>query len=205
MVDRGPNPLTAGFWERAERYNATFGKLYPGSKFHNDDNRIVAATWFTGNDYRNRSRLYGAYPPQFLPRVRSLFEDVPPERVLHLFAGSVVPLPGEVTLDASPEFRPTVIGDAEDVAVLFGKKFYLILADPPYSPADAEKYGAKMPNVPKVVSACAEILEPGGYLGWLSTTWPMFSKERLSLVGHVAIIRSTMHRTRSWFVFRRVA
>jgi hypothetical protein len=198
--------LVDDFWERATRYNETFGKTYPGSVFHNDDGRIITATWFTGNDYRNRSRLYGAYPPQFLKRVMALFGDIGPEMTLHLFSGSVVPRPGEVTFDASYEFHPTYIGDAERLTSCLPRRrrFDLILADPPYSKQDAAVYNQKMPNLAKVVSECGKALTGGGYLGWLSTTWPMFSKEKLSLVGHVAIIRSTMHRTRSWFVFRRV-
>jgi hypothetical protein len=40
-----------------------------------------------GQDYRNKSKLYGAYPPSYLPTVFSLFPDA--QRILHLFSGSL--------------------------------------------------------------------------------------------------------------------
>lgn len=43
--------------------------------------------WVMGNDYRNRSRLYGAYPPGYLRRVFALFPDK--QRILHVFSGSL--------------------------------------------------------------------------------------------------------------------
>lgn len=210
-MNRQENPLTQDFWIRALHYNETIGREYPGSIFHNDDGRIVTATWFTGNDYRNRSKLYGAYPPQFMPRVIELFPWNPTEHVIHLFAGSVKERPGEIRFDSSDQFSPTIVGNAEHLSAELRSVGYaktamwdLILADPPYSPEDAKRYGVKMPNVRKVLHECARVLATGGYLGWMSTTWPMFSKKELSLVGHVTIIRSTNHRTRSWFVFRKV-
>lgn len=45
------------------------------------------ATWMGGNDYRNKSTLYGAYPKLYLDGALSLFPDA--RRILHLFSGSL--------------------------------------------------------------------------------------------------------------------
>jgi hypothetical protein len=57
----------------------------------------------------------------------------------------------------------------------------------------------------KATRALAGVLEPGGYLAWLDTSWPMHSKRELVTVGRIYIQRSTMHRTRVCTLFERKA
>lgn len=46
----------------ADRYNASeYGIKYPESKFYGTTRRY--ATWFLGQNYRNATDYYGAYPP----------------------------------------------------------------------------------------------------------------------------------------------
>ena len=193
-----------GFARRAELYNAAFPE-WPDSHLHGTGNRRYAV-WMLGNDYRNRSRLYGAYPPNFLRRVMSMFPDIDPKRTLHLFSGSVkVGRSGAVTFDIQKKMRPKVVGDAHALSMYFApSRFDLILADPPYSKEDAERYGTEMIRPPKVLHECANVLSAGGYVLWLSTTWPLFTKREFELDGVVNIIRSTNHRVRDVFFFRKV-
>ena len=51
-----------------------------------------------------------------------------------------------------------------------------VLADPPYSASDAERYGTMMVNRNKVVRTLSEGLRPGAYLAWLDQVYPMFTK-----------------------------
>lgn len=201
------------FLLRAKRYNSSEpGTRWPGSVFHNTDGRVTTATWFTGQNYRATSDLYGSYPPNYLYRMAPLFDDIPRERVMHLFSGSVKADDGAFTFDRNPAMKPKMVGNAEQLSEHLQAQdgshhwppFQLILADPPYSKDDAEKYGYPMVNRRRVVSECAKVLTPGGYLAWLDTVFPMHTKKEFVLVGHIAIIRSTMHRERGVFVFRRV-
>jgi len=45
--------------------------------------------WMLGNNYSNHSAYYGAYAPQYLRRVLSMFPDA--KKTLHLFSGSLPP------------------------------------------------------------------------------------------------------------------
>lgn len=67
---------------------------------------VMIATWIIGNDFRNRSPLYGTYPPGLLERVYALFPDVMAlanfedhPSVLHVFSGDVPPDRRWVRLD----------------------------------------------------------------------------------------------------------
>jgi len=47
----------------------------------------IYAAWLGGQDYQNKSGMYGAYPRGYLERAMMLFPDA--ERILHLFSGSL--------------------------------------------------------------------------------------------------------------------
>lgn len=159
--------------------------------------------WVLGNDYRNRTPFYGAYPPAYLRRVMALFPDK--RRVLHLFSGSL-PKGDYTRFDIRRDLEPEVCGDAHRLTKHVGESaFDLILADPPYSAEDAAKYGS-MPMVQRkvVVSECARALATGGHLVWLDTVLPMYRKAELTLCGLIGIVRSTNHRFRMVTIFEKV-
>jgi hypothetical protein len=79
-----------------------------------------------------------------------------------------------------------------------------VLADPPYSASDAERYGAAMVNRNKVVAALAGGLPSGAYAAWLDQVYRMFSKATLKPEAVIGIVGSTNHRFRVLTVFRRV-
>jgi hypothetical protein len=125
--------------------------------------------------------------------------------VLHLFAGKVdqAAFPGD-TLDIRPELEPTYCIDAEscDGVPLAGYDF--VLADPPCSESDAERYGTIMVNRNKVVATLAAGLSSGAYVAWLDQVYPMFSKAVLKPEAVIGIVGSTNHRFQVLTVFRRV-
>lgn len=191
--------------ERAAFYRAEFPE-WPGSWLHVSE-RWLHGVWIMGNNYRNRSPLYGAYPPGYLGRVLTLFPDA--ERTLHLFSGSLQ-RPQEarglwVGLDLvrDAERCPTVRADAARLPFRDGS-FDLVLADPPYSLEDAKRYGQKMPDRRKVLRELHRVVEPGGFLIWLDCSMPMFRKAEWDWFGAIGLIRSTNHRFRTVVMFRRL-
>jgi hypothetical protein len=96
-----------------------------------------------GNDYRVRSGYYGGYPAGYLRRIKSMFPDK--SRVLHLFSGKVdlTVLPGD-TVDINPDLSPTYLDDAQRLEHVPLADYDLVLADPPYSVEDAERYQTTM-------------------------------------------------------------
>ena len=163
--------------------------------------RWLYGTWETGNNYRKKTPLYGAYPPRFLDQAMALFPDHSAGRVLHAFSGSLPPGP-YVRLDLVPERKPDVVGDV--LAPPFTDGFFdLILADTPYSAADAVKYGTPMPYRLWVMNALARVVRVGGHLGWLDTQRPMHRKSDWKVVGLITVQGSTNHRQRGFHIFER--
>lgn len=228
-------------WRRAEAYNARWAKRYPDSRLYSESEKAIHGVWSPGNDYRNKSAMYGAYPRGYLERILALFPDA--ERILHLFSGSLtaeqvekawkeawpIPVkdpPVQIRVDdgahpAAKAALPDVIEDAEDLSE--GLKGYhyrgaplgpidLVLADPPYDKADQLRYwlesgGTKETFVPlrkrAVLAEVAKVLRPGGWLVWLDTSRPMYSKTTWIHRGVIAIYRSTGHRIRGAWLLER--
>jgi len=191
--------------QRAELYAQTFPWPPPRANVEEtawlDDDRWLSGIWVLGNDYRG-SGYYGAYPPNYLKRVMSMFPDA--ERVLHLFSGSLPPGPYP-RFDCRPD-GADVVGNAHELSHHFVPgQFDLILADPPYSGEDSEHYGTPMIQRNKVLKECITILQPGGFVVWLDQVLPMFRKDSLHLCGAIGIVRSTNHRFRVAAFFRKLA
>lgn len=206
--------------ERSEAFKRTFAK-WPASwpwLVEEQGRPVLYGIWLIGNDYKNPTRYYGAYPKGFLDRVMALFPDVKQEYnnfehagVLHAFSGSLQWRDvGWCTLDVNPDLQPTHVGSVYDVAEMFqtardGPVFKLVIADPPYTRADATKYGTPMIDRRRAVAALADITRPGGHLAWLDTCWPMHSKTQWLTVGRILVQRSTNHRARVLSIFERAA
>jgi hypothetical protein len=137
---------------------------FPRSLFVAEDGRVVG-TWIMGNDYRVKSSYYGGYPAGYLRRIKSLFPDK--RRVLHLFSGKVdlAELPGD-TVDLNPDLTPTYVDDAQRLERVPLSDYDLVLADPPYSVEDADRYQTTMVKRNTVLSALRG-LSPGAHVVWL--------------------------------------
>ena len=181
----------------AERYNLSFPKYPPLVTY----NEWLYGVWLIGNDYRNMSGgYYGAYPRSLLKRYGCMFGDF--DKVLHLFSGSLPKSVAYTRFDIQGD--TDVKGDALRLSNCFEKdSFDIIFADPPYSKKDAEKYGTGMPNRLAVMNQIFHILNPGGLVIWLDTSFPMYKKKFFKLLATIGIVRSTNHRVRCVFIFRK--
>lgn len=180
--------------------NYTRVTKFPESLFVAGDGRVVG-TWIMGNNYRVRSGYYGGYPAGYLRRVKALFPDK--RQVLHLFSGAVDlrVFPGD-TVDVNAVLRPTFVDDAQTLLSVPLSDYDLVLADPPYSIEDAERYQVTMVKRNKVMRALRR-LTPGAHVVWLDQVLPMYRKDSFDIEAVVGLIRSTNHRFRVITVFRR--
>lgn len=186
--------------DRIEHYHHTTGN--PQSLFMGGDGR-VAGIFIMGNDYRVKSEYHGGYPATYLKRIKALFPDK--RRVLHLFSGRVDLdlFPGD-TVDINPGLNPTYLDDAQTLQQVPLEKYDLVLADPPYTGEDAEKYGTTMVKRNTVV-ANLERLAPGTHVVWLDQMLPMYRKDTFDVEAHIGMVKSTNHRFRVITIFRRRA
>lgn len=173
---------------------------FPGSLFMAGDGRVVG-TWIMGNDYRVKSEYYGGYPAGYLRRIRALF----PEkcRPLHLFSGRVdlATFPGD-TVDINADLVPTYVDDAQILSNVPLEKYDLILADPPYSVEDAERYQTSMVKR-NVVLRALQRTAPGTHIVWLDQVLPMYRKDCFEMQAVIGMVKSTNHRFRVVTVFGR--
>lgn len=194
--------------ERASAYAAAFQK-FPASHFrlvHEGGGECLYATWLLGNDYRNKSRYYGAYPPGYLARVMALFPDVSTANdtnVLHVFSGSLPPGQYERCDLVQPAELRCSVYDLPNVILNWRPR--LVCADPPYSAEDATRYGTPMVDRRKAIAAIAHVVSPGGHLVWLDTVWPIHRKTEWRTVARITLVRSTNHRLRMATIFERQA
>ncbi len=171
-----------------------------------EHNGVVCGYWLMGNNYRNPSKYYGAYPPSYLKRIQLLFpREFRSGLILHCFSGEVelVGTPEErarqvrFDINGSLTHTPDVVGDAAQLSQYFEEgTFDLILADPPYGDNHV-KYGTKPVNKKKVVQECSKVLKDEGTLVWLDTIMPMWAKaDGWKLRGTIGMCQSTNHQTR---------
>jgi hypothetical protein len=194
--------VTAGLcWdERIRNYVRQTG--CPKSRVISEDGRVVG-TWIMGNDYRVKSAYYGGYPAGYLRRVRALFPDK--RRVLHLFSGKVdlAALPGD-TVDINADLSPTYVDDAQRLENVPLGAYDLILADPPYSVEDAERYRTTMIKR-NVVMRALQGAAAGTHVVWLDQVLPMYRKDAFAIDAVIGMVKSTNHRFRVVTIFRRLA
>lgn len=186
--------------DRIANYEKATG--FPKALFIAGDGRVVG-TWIMGSDYRVHSGLYGGYPAGYLRRVAALFPDR--QCVLHLFSGQVDldALPGD-TLDSDRKLRPTWVADAHDLSDVPLATYDLVLADPPYSVEDAERYQTTMVKRNVVMRSLAGGMRPGARVVWLDQVLPMYRKSEWVIEAVIGMVKSTNHRFRVVTIFRRL-
>jgi hypothetical protein len=176
---------------------------FPRSLFVSEDGRVVG-TWIMGNDYRVTSGYYGGYPAGYLRRIGALFPDR--KHVLHVFSGKVdvSALPGD-TVDSNPTMAPTWVADAHDLSGVPLARYDLVLADPPYSIEDAERYQTTMVKRNVVMRSLARGMTEGARIVWLDQVLPMYRKDEWAVEAVIGMVKSTNHRFRVVTIFRRLA
>jgi hypothetical protein len=185
--------------DRIDNYARVTG--FPQSLFIAGDGRVVG-TWIMGNDYRVKSGYYGGYPAGYLRRIGALFPDR--QRVLHVFSGKVdvSALPGD-TVDCNAALAPTYVADAQDLALVPLHQYDLVLADPPYSIEDAERYATTMVKRNVVMRSLAAGMRAGARVVWLDQVLPMYRKDQWDIEAVIGMVKSTNHRFRVTTIFRR--
>lgn len=173
---------------------------FPRSLFLGEDNRVVG-TWIMGNDYRVKSGYYGGYPAGYLRRIKALFPDK--RHVLHLFSGCVdlSAFPGD-TVDINVDNKPTFVDDAQTLLGVPLEYYDLVLADPPYSVEDCERYQTTMIKRNTVMRALGG-LSAGAYIVWLDQVLPMYRKDVFVMEAVIGMVKSTNHRFRVVTIFRK--
>jgi hypothetical protein len=174
---------------------------FPRSLFLAEDGRVVGV-WIMGNDYRVKSSYYGGYPAGYLRRIRALFPDK--TRVLHLFSGKVEleALPGD-TVDINAKLNPTYVDDAQTLRNVPLEHYDLVMADPPYSIEDADRYQTTMVKRNTVMRALQR-LSPDAHIVWLDQVLPMYRKDMFEQEAVIGMWKSTNHRFRGITIFRRL-
>jgi 16S rRNA G966 N2-methylase RsmD len=133
--------------------------------------------------------------------VRALFPDK--RNVLHLFSGKVdlAALPGD-TVDINATLSPTYVDDAQTLKDVPLDRYDLVLADPPYSVEDADRYQTTMVKRNAVLRALQRVT-PGTHIVWLDQVLPMYRKDAFVIDAVIGMVKSTNHRFRVITVFRR--
>ena len=191
-------PLPMSWEDRIAHYVRATG--FPRSMFVSQEGRVVG-TWIMGNDYRVRSGYYGGYPAGYLRRIRALFPDK--QRVLHVFSGRIdlSELPGD-TVDVDAALQPTHVDDAQSLRAVPLERYDLVLADPPYSIEDAERYQTTMVKR-NVVMRALQRVAPGTHVVWLDQVLPMYRKDAFDIEAVIGMVKSTNHRFRVVTIFGR--
>ena len=165
------------------RRAADYSRVFPTRPPLHATPAWLEGVWMIGNTYRRKVGYHGEYPPSFLDRVLVLFGDLVPR--LHAFSGSVHD-PGGRSVDLRPELRPDVVATVLRLPFRTNS-FGLAIADPPYTNADAERYGCPPVNKRLALKELARVVRPGGAIIWLDIRVPVYARARTRLVGMILL------------------
>lgn len=128
---------------------------------------------------RPKVKYYGAYPSGFLERARALLGVRYTEPVLHVCSGKIADYPffglgpNDKTLDLDPDLNPDYCQDARQPFPALA--WAGVLADPPYTPEEAENYapgGAVCPTPKELLTNSLDVLTVGRRVGILHRKAP---------------------------------
>jgi 23S rRNA A2030 N6-methylase RlmJ len=96
------------------------------------------------------------------------------------------------------------VDDAQTLQGVPLETYDLILADPPYSIEDAERYQTTMVKRNTVMRALQRA-PAGAHVVWLDQVLPMYRKDVFAIGGVIGMVKSTNHRFRVVTVFERLS
>lgn len=174
--------------------------------------RPITDIWFLARcKYKGGVKRYGGYLGGFPERARALLGATIDEPVLHVCGGlaRLYPYaggfgPNDKTLDMDPKVEPDFLADA---ILSMPPGFKAMLADPPYSEVDAEKYtpGAKAyPSPNRLVANMLALLQPGQRCGIIHYIVPSPPKNT-RFVACVGVVCGFNNRMRAYSVFEKGA
>src|SRR3990167_8690904 len=142
--------------------------------------RPITDVWILA---RPKVKYYGAYPNGFLELARALLGVSPFDSVLHVCAGRAADYPAkprgfgpnDITLDLDASLKPDYVQPATDsiptLLRIGGERGWkALIADPPYTEADADKYApgrAAFPGANKILRNMLDVVRDGGRVGML--------------------------------------
>ena len=193
--------------------------------------RPITDVWILA---RPKVKYYGAYPNGFMERARALLGVTPYDPVLHVCGGSARDYPAKPrgfgwqdhTLDLDPALNPDFTQDAtaplplricSDATCLEctdgnwhtgvkGHSWSALIADPPYTEADADHYtpgSAAFPKANLILKRMLEVVRPGGRVGMLHYLLPQPPREGVRFVACIGVICGYNNRMRCFSVFER--
>ena len=185
--------------DRIDNYVKVTG--FPRSLFLGENGGVVG-TWIMGNNYQVKSGYYGGYPAGYLRRIKALFPDK--NHALHLFSGKVDldMYPGD-TVDMNADLSPTFVDDAQLLTCVPLQNYDIVLADPPYSIEDADRYQTTMVKRNRVMKSLGG-LSSGSHVVWLDQVLPMYRKDTFCMEAVIGMVKSTNHRFRVITIFKRI-
>lgn len=174
--------------------------------------RPITDTWILA---RSKVRYYGAYPAGFLSRARALLGVTIDQPVLHVCSGMVKDYPfdgfgdNDMTLDLDASLEPDIIHDVRTpitARVYRLDEVQAILADPPYTEADADHYNVgrdTLPSCGDILQRSIEWLEVGQRVGILHYVWAK-PPAGLKNIAVVTVLVGFNNRARLYSVYERV-
>lgn len=194
--------------------------------------RPICDFWYLA---RSKVRYYGAYPAGFLERARALMGVGEESSILHVCGGKVREYPyargcgpRDLTLDLDPNMRPDFLQDARDPYTFTfadvmdrlheskydrasspGADRWLfdgVMADPPYTDEDADKYAPGrrvLPTPGRLLRNGLDTVKPGGRVGILAYTAPRPPSKAIKLVATAAVVTGFDNRIRIFSVYER--
>jgi len=175
--------------------------------------RPITDVWILA---RPKVAYYGAYPSGFLARARALLGVHINDSVLHVCSGMVrnYPFsglgPNDKTVDINEDLKPDYVCDvAKQELPLYLDGWPAILADPPYTPEDADHYTCgreSFPDPRQLLARCLDRVRAGGRVGFLHYAWPRPPDwmGRIKCVALVGVITGYNNRMRAFSVFEKV-
>ena len=168
---------------------------------------------------RPKVKFYGAYPNGFLERARALLGVNPYDPVLHVCGGRAREYPAkprgfgpfDKTLDLDASLEPDFVQAATDDlpwmrAIPADVRWPALIADPPYTEADAEHYGpgrSKFPSANAILRNMLAVVRDGGRVGMLHYLLPQPPKDA-KFVACVGVIVGYNNRMRCFSVFEKL-
>ena len=172
--------------------------------------RPITDTWILA---RSKVKYYGAYPSGFLSRARALLGVTNHHQVIHLCSGKVKDYPFEgvgaedITIDLDPSLEPDIVHDVRKPFVRKPLPYAdAVLADPPYTEADADCYSTGRDNLPSgfdCMERARELLVPGQRFGILHYVWfkPIAGFKNIAVI---TVLVGFNNRARLYSVYERV-
>jgi hypothetical protein len=174
--------------------------------------RPITDVWILARaKLKGGAKYYGAYLGGFPERARALLGARLDEAVLHVCGGLAHLYPyvaGYGPLDKRLDINPTTESDylLDARQDRYPRGFRAILADPPYSPKDADRYGTResYPSPNLILRNSLNALPIGGRVGIVHYALPKPPKNA-KFIAAVGVICGFNNRVRAFSVFEKMA